>query len=337
MRKEVIWAIIAGVVLGLIVAFGVYRANAKMSGTKRQTAKLATPSPKPGQSEFKIVLDKPENADVVTTKTVAVSGLTKPDSWITFSGEDSDYVIQSDEKGTFNQEVDLTPGVNQIKVTAFESSGVKSATQVLVVFSSSFQEKSAPTDSPSQGATETSDIRAKVAANVARTLNRPKAYIGTVTDITDSTIQIKNMESLIEQISVSKETVVTNSTGNTTKTVKTTDIAIGDFVVAMGYIGANSVLSAQRILVTTALTEPKLTINQAKVTSVTKNALSVNVTSDGTTDTVTPDKNTDIVAVAKGVSKTAKFITIEADDAVIYVVTADAKGVETVRSIFQVE
>jgi hypothetical protein len=333
MRKEVAYAIVGGIVLGLIVAFGVYRINSTISG-KNRGAGIATPTPKSAAlGEFKVVLDKPGENDVITTDSVIVSGLTRPLSWITFSGEDSDYIVQSDTSGVFSQDVELTSGVNQIKVTAFEASGRTSATQVLVVYSSSFREKTLPTDSPN--ASDTSDIRAKVAEDVANTINRPKAYIGTVTDITDSTVQIKTMGSEIKQISASAEsTTVINSKGTTQKTVKTTDIAIGDFIVAMGYVNGNSVLVAQRILVTNPVTEPKITVNIAKVASATKKVLTVNTVSDNKEESVQPDVNTDIKTIKDGGSIAAKFSSIVPENIIIYVVTIEENN-SSVRSIFQ--
>ncbi len=333
MRKEVAYAIVGGIILGLIVAFGVYRINSTISG-KGRGAGIATPTPKSAAlGEFKVVLDKPDENDVITTDSVIVSGLTRPLSWVTFSGENSDYTIQSDTSGVFSQDVELIPGVNQIKVTAFEASGRTSATQVLVVYSSSFREKTLPTDSPN--ASDTSDIRAKVAQDVANTLNRPKAYIGTVTDITDSTVQIKTMGSEIKQISVKTDnTAVINSKGTTQKTVKITDIAIGDFIVAMGYVNGNSVLVAQRILITNPVTEPKITVNIAKVASTTKKALTVNTVSDNKEESVQPDVNTDIKTIKNGESVAVKFSSIVPEDIIIYVITT--KGNDTsVRSIFQ--
>jgi hypothetical protein len=342
MRKEVIWAIIAGVVLGLIIAFGVYRINSSISGKKNGNTNLSTPTPKPvSQGEFKIVLDKPSDNDVVTQDTVTVSGLTKALSWIIISGEEGDYIIQSDKSGVFSQEVDLIAGVNQIKVTAFESNGAKSVTSVLVIYSSSFQTRTLPTDSPitsssSSEASKTSDIRAKVAQDVANTLSRPKAYIGTVTDITDSTVEIKTAASEIKQISANVEsTNVVNSTGTTSKTVKTTDIAIGDFIVAMGYVDGNSVLTAQRILITNPMTDPKITVGYAKVVSVTKKALSVKTITDNTDDSVQPNTKTDVNAFQDGKTISSKFANIEAEETVIYVKTTDNKGASSVRSIFQ--
>jgi hypothetical protein len=338
MRKEVLWAIVAGIILGLIVAFGVYRINSSISGNKNHNISLSTPTPKPATpGEFKIVLDKPSDNDVVTQDVVTVSGLTKSLSWITISGEDGDYIIQSDGSGVFSQDVDLVPGINQIKITAFESAGGKSATNVLVIYSSSFQSRTLSTDSPNNESSETSDIRKKVAQDVANTLSRPKAYIGTVTDITDSTIEIKTASSEIKQISANSEsTNVLNSTGSTSKTVKTTDIAIGDFIVAMGYVDGNSVLSAQRILITNPVTESKVTVNKAKVVSITKKSLFINTIPDNTEDTVQPNTKTSVEEIKDGKSVSSKFNNIDADDTIIYVKNSDDKGVSSVRSIFQI-
>jgi hypothetical protein len=337
MRKEVLWAIIAGIVLGLTIAFGVWRINTTITPNKKTDQSKASPTPKQAAAgEFKIVLDKPENDDVVTENSVTVSGLTKPSSWVTLSGEGSDYIVQSDTSGAFTEDVNLVAGVNQIKITAFEVAGSQSATGVLVVYSSSFQTKTVPVSSPDANASGTSDIRAKVAQDVANTLSRPKAYIGTVTDITDSTIQIKTAISEIKQISLGASTSVINSVGPTAKQVKPTDIAIGDIIVAMGYIDGNSVLSAQRILVTAPITEPKISIKEARLTAVAKKILSVNNVFDNTGDSVKPDSKTDIETIKAGKMVSTKLGNLSAGDVIIYVVATDDKGVSSVRSIFQV-
>ena len=308
--------------MGLIVAFGVYRVNSKLLSNKKIDIN-ATPTPQAMPlGEFKIVLDKPEEGDVITKDSVTVSGLTKPGSWITLSGESGDYTVQSDTSGVFSEDVELSPGVNQIKVTAFEAKGAKSATGVLVVYSSSFQEKTLPTGSPNPNASGTSDIRAKVAQDVANTINRPKAYIGTVTDITDSTVQIKTTGSEIKQISVSADgTTVMNTKGTVNKQVKTTDLAIGDFIVAMGYINGNSVLAAQRILITDPVTEPKIDVKLGKVSDISKKSVT---------------SKTDVEIYKDGGTKSAKFSDLAQTDQIIFVNTIDDNDKTSLRSIFVV-
>jgi hypothetical protein len=338
MRKEVGYAIIAGIGLGLIVAYGVYRINTNVTRNKILAENNATPSPTPsGPKEFKVVLDKPNDNDVTTESSIAVSGLTKPDTWVIVSGEGEDYMTKSDSSGTFTQTIDLASGVNQIKVTAFDPAGKNNASGVLVVYSSSFVEKTLPTVTGTDSSTGSSDIKQKIAQDLANALNHPKAYIGTVTDVTDSTLEIKTKGGDILQITINAaDTSVVNAVGTTNKTVKTTDIAIGDFIVAMGYVGENSVLSAQRILISTPVTEPKITITYAKVDAVTKKGLTVTEATEDEEDTVQPDVKTQTRTYKDGEEITAKFTSIDEEDTIIYVKITDSKDATRVRSVFLV-
>lgn len=328
MRKEIIWVAAIGIVIGLIFAFGIYRIN---SALPKQNPPQASSAPEGGSQEFNITLDKPEDGDVITQNTLTVTGITRPDSYGVISGEKGDYIFKTDSTGVFGQDIELAAGVNQIRITAFDSKGLQSVQKVLVVYSSSFQEKTVPT--PAANSTSESDIRAKVEEKVLAALNRPKAYLGTVTDIADSTIQIKSTQAKIEQISTDDNVSVVNQTGKNNKIIKLADIAIGDFVIAMGYVNGNSVLAAQRILVTDPVTEPKINATIAKVSDTSKKSLSVSQMPNGSPDTITPDKNTDIESFDGSKSTTAKFAAISKAESLIYVL--DTTGTpSTVRSIF---
>ena len=332
MRKEIVWVVAVGIALGLIVAFGFYRINSSV--TKGTGTPQPSSSPKSGNPELKITLDKPENNDVVTQNSVTVSGITKPLAWITVSGEEDDYIIQADDSGVFTQDVDLIPGINQIKLTAFDSSGNENVGKVLVVYSSSFVTMAVSTPKPEESTTGSSEIRLKVAQKVEAAMNRPKAFIGTVTDITDSTIQIKTGEIQIEQISVGADNItVIKATGTTSKTVKLTDIAIGDFIVAMGYVNSNSVLNAQRILITNPVTESKINATFGKVTDISKKNITVTGPKDNRATSVTPGKNTSFVSYFSGKTSAVKLASIGNGDSVIYV-TDNSQTTPVIRAIF---
>lgn len=316
MRKELIVASIIGIGFGLVIAFGVYRINSSFKPNENKTE--STSNPKTVISEFKIALDKPQNNDVLTVDSIPVTGITKPLTWISVSGEDEDYIVQSDDKGLFSQDVNLIPGVNQIKLTAFDALGAQSIEKVLVVYSSSFQERESALATPSAGIDNSSNsgIRAKVEEKVKEALNRPKAYLGTVTDISDSTIQIKSSESQIRQISVKDNSISVVKTGTVNKAVKLTDIGIGDFIVAMGYINSNTVLNAQRILITDPVTEPKVNATFGKLIDI---------------DEVVANKK---ITTSKSVK--AKLKTIKDDDQIIFV-TAGEGTTAIVRSVFVIQ
>ncbi|QQG41447.1 MAG: hypothetical protein HYV90_04805 [Candidatus Woesebacteria bacterium] len=332
MRKELIWAAGIGITFGLIIAFGVWRINSSI----KPKEKSVTQTPRPQvNSEFKITLDKPEQNDVLTQDSVTVSGITKPLTWVTFSGESSDYIIQSGTDGVFVQDVKLIPGVNQIKITAFDPEGNRSVEKVVVVYSSSFQvSSSSPTTA--KDSSESSDIRLKVQEKVREALNKPKAYLGTVTDIADSTIQIKTSESQIKQISTDAAITTVVKTGTINKAVKLTDIAIGDFIVAMGYVNGNSVLSAQRILISSPVTEPKVEAVLAKVTTVSKKAITAEDPKDGQTATITPSTKTSIETYDLGKLKSIKIAGIVQGDLIIYI-TDSGSDTPITRSIFVVQ
>lgn len=292
MRKEVFWAIFAGILFGLIIAFGVVRVNSTLKPKGEKVEVSVTP--KGINNEFKIVLAKPENEDVVTKEPIEISGITKPLSWVIISAEKNDYLILSNEQGAFQENIELTSGVNQIKITAIDSSKLKSLEKVIVVYSSAFEEKGGD--------------------RLEKATNKPKAYLGTVTDITGSTVQIKSMSDEIKQISVEEEVVVVKTTP-TNKVVKLGDIAIGDFIAAMGYRNGNQVLNAQRILITPAVSEPKIDVVM------------------GQGSNVIPTKTTQVLSFKDGKVVKVKASALEDESQIIYVTTeVDSKS--SLRSIF---
>ena len=264
MRKEILYAIVAGILFGLVVAFGVWRANSTIQRSGENESQT-TPSASPtisNPSKINISLAKPTSYSVVNVNTTVLSGLTAQDTWVVISGETNDYVIKSKSDGTFEQTVDLVPGINDLLATALNLQGESSTANVLIVYSSEFkiptgEIKSSPTPGQPNEATDSS-VRQKVQEKVDLVLNSPKAYLGVITDISEGTIQINKLNSEqkdqvgkeIKQISVPTNTTYIKSQKSEVKNIKFTDVAIGDFIVAMGFINSNSVLEAQRVLVT---------------------------------------------------------------------------------------
>jgi len=108
---------------------------------------------------------------------------------------------------------------------------------------------------------EAESVRENVQKKVEEARTIPFAYIGTVTDIAEQTIQINKFifgktnedSGEIQQISVDEENTNFVKITKSTTSVKFADLAIGDFIIAMGYKNGNSVLEGERILITTAI------------------------------------------------------------------------------------
>lgn len=272
MRKEVWFAIIGGIVLGLIIGFGVYRINFAF---KKDNSPQGSPTPTPN-NQAGLTIAKPNYDDVITSLPQAVSGITSKDSWAIISTDSNDYVIKADDKGVFEKEIDLEGGVNQIVVSSVNQDNNISSQELRLIYSTQLE-----TPKPgSQTTSSESGVRETVLKKVEDILNSPKAYLGTVTDIAEKTIQLKTDSGTIEQVSASEGdsgdslTIVKQSP--TAKEVKLADIAIGDYIVAMGYRNGNHVLGAKRILITQPTPVPQIKILYGKVKSISKKEIIVN-------------------------------------------------------------
>ena len=115
--------------------------------------------------------------------------------------------------------------------------------------------------------TDESEVRNNVLKKVEEALKSPKAYLGSVTDITESTIQIKTVPGEIKQISV-RENASVVKVSRTQTSVKVEDIALGDYIVAMGFRNGSGVLDALRILILTPPTGVSRAAFVGKVASI---------------------------------------------------------------------
>jgi hypothetical protein len=332
MRKEVMYAIIAGILFGLVVAFGVWRANATMNGndiTSAQTSPTETPKTT-NPSQLNISLAKPDSFSVVNENSIGISGLTAPDTWVVVSGESIDYVIKSKQDGTFEQTVDLVPGINNILTTSLNLQGETSTASTLIIYSSEFK---IPTDDENDSSTQDSEgatgssIRQKIQEKVDSVLKSPKAYLGVITDISDGTIQINKFNpnqkdqvgKEIKQVSVPTNTVYIKSQKGEVKSIKYTDVAIGDFIAAMGFVNGNSVLEAQRVLVTD---QPESTIRLAKlgtIKSVSKTKFTITTPFDNSDTEVVEEADTKITKDQDG--KTLKGSSSDLNTGVVLIVS----------------
>ncbi|MEJ2347681.1 MAG: hypothetical protein P8Y17_00570 [Patescibacteria group bacterium] len=137
MRKEILFAILAGLVFGLIIAFGVWRANiALMPGGSDSTEETPTPTP----VAFGITIADPQNLQVITESPVTISGITKPGAQVAISGEEEDYVVTADANGEFEVDVELSGGVNEIIIDAFDENGSGTEEKLVLVYSTEFAE-----------------------------------------------------------------------------------------------------------------------------------------------------------------------------------------------------
>ena len=140
-----------------------------------------------------------------------------------------------------------------------------------IVFAQNSTTKSAETDKEEIQ----NSIREKVQEKIKNIESNPKAYFGVVTDISDTTIQLKGESDEILLVSVDTQTTKFIQVNQASKAIKYSDLAIGDYLIAMGFKNGNEVLEAKRILVTQPLEKPKQEIIYGKVQSIAKKSVSI--------------------------------------------------------------
>jgi len=128
MRKELLIAIVVGLLFGLIIGFGIWRANSAIKKDQIATESTGVYEEKtddaPGQepaTAADLVVSSPQEYDVITQNPAVISGLTSANTDVIISTESKDYIVTSKSGGDFSAEIQLSPGLNQILITSLEN------------------------------------------------------------------------------------------------------------------------------------------------------------------------------------------------------------------------
>lgn len=231
MRKELVFAIIAGISIGLVVAFGTWNVSKIIKKNVEVVINKETPTPK---NNIPISIDTLKDFDVFNINPI-IKGLASANTDIIISTYENDYYTKSNSEGEFEVEIELPAGLSEVKISNPSTDG--NELKLLLVFSTEVGEKLT-------------------------------SYVGTITDISSGAIQVKGNKGGILQISTTSDTSYASKT----------DLAIGDYIVAMGIPAVNKVLDAKRIIIAPPLQENKQSLagfaGKIEVTKITIEKLS---------------------------------------------------------------
>lgn len=119
----------------------------------------------------------------------------------------------------------------------------------LLVFSFSLFTFASPLAIAQEASPSSTDtVRDKVRQTIENLVKKPRAVIGTLDSITDSTLKIKTEDGKVVLVATSDKTSYGKTSNNKQADVKFADLAIGDFTAALGYKNGNDILDAQRVL-----------------------------------------------------------------------------------------
>ena len=133
MRKEVIFAIILGLILGGIIIYGINLANDSVNHVDDNNSLITSPTTTPTPSPT-LKITSPQNHQVFFEDTATIVGKTKPSAYISLISEENEIIIQADEQGNFSQEIDLIGGDNQISISAANDEGYQEETVFNLVY-----------------------------------------------------------------------------------------------------------------------------------------------------------------------------------------------------------
>jgi hypothetical protein len=138
MKKEVLLAITIGFGIGLIATFGLYSAR-KTIGSSFE---IYSPVPEsdgkqaPVRSQdLTLSLSSPLDESISKDAKNTVTGTTLPSAWVVITDEKEEKVVKSNDEGTFETEINLISGENEIEVTALSETGGIIKKVITVVYS----------------------------------------------------------------------------------------------------------------------------------------------------------------------------------------------------------
>jgi len=328
MRKEILFAIFFGTIIGLIFTFGILRIdkvikNKPNSNNPSNTAISADPNAlTAGNSQLTLL--KPQNTQVFGEDVIQVSGMTKSDSFIVATGGTSDLIYKSKSDGSFDFKYEIDPSLNFLSITSVTDTNERQNSKLEVIYSSEFTQKE-----------DAEDISQKVDNKMDAVLNHPVFFKGTVTDSVNENLQIKTDNGEIGQIKIISGTTTFAKVGKTTTKISESDVAIGDYILALGYKKQNGVLEAVRILVTSLETSSEVKIFFGAVVNKNKADMDVDEKNTGEIDIIIDNNSKTYKGELENPQK-IRFADIKENDLVIGTYsTTDSEN--TARRIYILE
>lgn len=292
MRKEVLVAVVAGISIGLIVAFGSWKliilAKKINSNTK---INLPAQIKRPSKNDIQFQIESPLANSVLLEHNIIASGYAPVGSIVVASTLNKDYYTKANEEGQFRIEMEILEGLSIINF--YNIHGNKIIEQTIDV------------------------------THIESENEKVEAIIGTITDISGDSLQIRTDKGLIQQVSINSDAKIYNELKNN-QTIKQTDLAIGDFILAIGTVNTNKILAASELGITKKATQLDLKVFVGKYNWKMNNKLSI---------TVDNDQNVEVILPKKWEGPDIKDLD---ENEEIIVIATENNNVSTLRSIFKV-
>jgi len=349
MKKEVLIAIVSGLILGLVITIGIFTANRSINQqrAKKQIRSAPTPSLIPSTANKSINLTSHENFDLVEDSTINLSGVAWPGAVVVLISEADNQIIAADEEGIFIFKTKLIKGFNEITLVAADETGSLQTQNLVITYSTSrieaeisqfnlvtpaYAEEASPAaetvtekikerlqDTASEGL-----VTIKEQLTNKTTAPRKKAFIGKIASLDEAGLTLIYKEQNYN-VNLKPETLYVKG-ANTAMDFE--DLKVNDFVIAMGWFHNNSQeFTAARL---SRISQPEAPANRRLVSGRISEIDGQKISLNGKSLTLT--KKTDLTV--NGVDE-ANSEDLALGDNLFAIVTLDSNGdIDTVNSVY---
>lgn len=351
MKKEVLIAIVSGLILGLVITVGIYTANRSINQqrAKKQMQSAPTPTALPLANNKSLSLTSHENFDLVEDSAISLGGVAWPGAVVALISEADSQIIAADQEGIFIFKTKLIKGFNEITLAASDETGTIQTQNLVLTYSTSKIETEtsrlqvvnvayAAEETATAGAESvTEKIKERLQDTVSEglvsikeqltskaTAPRKKAYVGKILSLDEANLTLTYKEQNFS-VNLKPDTVYVKGTNTA---IDWEDLKVNDFVIAMGwYHNDLQEFTAARL---SRISQPEPPVNRqlisGKITEVDGQKISLN------NKTLTLTKKTELTV--SGV-KTASSEDLALGDSLFAIVTLDSNGdIDAVNNVY---
>lgn len=266
MKKETIIAIILGIGAGIGIAFFLVRQSGTTPRNNDVILDEITPTISLESSDIEPLLIQSPDPDTVTEDdTIDISATAPEGSLVVIQTVLEEIVLENTSK-SFTETLDLIPGENVIKITAYNEKNIDTRTLVVYSISSSLGSADSTSDASEEDNTEGEEdenentieaLKDKIEKKVDELSKTSKNIaVGTVTSIDDDLITVESETA--DTFTVSVDSTITEVFAvdlNDREEIDFEDIEEGDYLIVSGpaiedQISANTIYVQTRYIVT---------------------------------------------------------------------------------------
>lgn len=135
MKKELFISVLVGLVVGLVIVFGVYRTRTLLTPKNENPVLEESPSPEASAEIISnLVLHSPLNESIQESEEVTIAGTTNKNEFVIIILNDEDFVTTADESGNFSISTSLETGSNVIQVHSINEDGKITKEELTVIY-----------------------------------------------------------------------------------------------------------------------------------------------------------------------------------------------------------